>query len=464
MVRKKKSGMVNALIFANAILAVIIGGIIWMLVSKNGAKNAALETTTPSSMQAASSQANDSVSNEDEMKLQALQRQVEIEKQKSLQAQEAERKKAAELAKQLEDEKRRAESEIIAARKQAADERAKLEAQLAAQQQAQEKQALVDKNREEKLSNSQLTALQNQLEQAQTDAETVRAKLREEQELTKLTIAKAQRAAELKLAEERERLDKLEAANQEAKKQAEELAEKLKSTESQAQQVAENQAKADQENKRLIEQLRTQMELQTQAAASSGSENQPDNQQFVSASSDNNAQQLVEAVKSALAQASQDDQDYIQALSGNVKPFIKTESQKNALKKAGTEEVDYFNRVVAGAQSTTGSTVGTTSGANSDTTSAITSEVEQLLKDRIKNKEQKQLEKDIAYIESLNPEAQQRSSESRFITVKSGDTLSNIADRAYGDWRLYRRIFEANPQIISNPNLIFPGQVLRVPF
>lgn len=49
-------------------------------------------------------------------------------------------------------------------------------------------------------------------------------------------------------------------------------------------------------------------------------------------------------------------------------------------------------------------------------------------------------------------------------TVKAGDTLSAIAQQFYGDATLYPRIFEANTNQLTNPNLIFPGQVLRVPF
>lgn len=48
-------------------------------------------------------------------------------------------------------------------------------------------------------------------------------------------------------------------------------------------------------------------------------------------------------------------------------------------------------------------------------------------------------------------------------TVVSGDTLSGIARQFYGDANQWPRIFEANRDQIANPNLIFPGQVLRVP-
>jgi nucleoid-associated protein YgaU len=48
-------------------------------------------------------------------------------------------------------------------------------------------------------------------------------------------------------------------------------------------------------------------------------------------------------------------------------------------------------------------------------------------------------------------------------TVVAGDTLSAIAQQWYGNATLFPRIFEANRDQISDPNLIFPGQVLRIP-
>lgn len=48
-------------------------------------------------------------------------------------------------------------------------------------------------------------------------------------------------------------------------------------------------------------------------------------------------------------------------------------------------------------------------------------------------------------------------------TVVSGDTLSGIAQQWYGDATQWPRLFEANRHQLSNPDLIFPGQVLRIP-
>lgn len=46
--------------------------------------------------------------------------------------------------------------------------------------------------------------------------------------------------------------------------------------------------------------------------------------------------------------------------------------------------------------------------------------------------------------------------------VEPGDTLSAIAETHYGDRALYPRIVRANPSI-SDPDVIFPGQLLRIP-
>jgi nucleoid-associated protein YgaU len=47
--------------------------------------------------------------------------------------------------------------------------------------------------------------------------------------------------------------------------------------------------------------------------------------------------------------------------------------------------------------------------------------------------------------------------------VRPGDTLFGIAEEAYGNGNLFPTVFEANRNQIANPNLIFPGQALRIP-
>ncbi|MGJ8667022.1 MAG: peptidoglycan-binding protein LysM [Patiriisocius sp.] len=50
-----------------------------------------------------------------------------------------------------------------------------------------------------------------------------------------------------------------------------------------------------------------------------------------------------------------------------------------------------------------------------------------------------------------------------FHTVVSGDTLSKIAKKVYGDAMKYPVIFEANKPMLEHPDKIYPGQVLRIP-
>ncbi len=59
-------------------------------------------------------------------------------------------------------------------------------------------------------------------------------------------------------------------------------------------------------------------------------------------------------------------------------------------------------------------------------------------------------------VENPEPEAQ-------FHTVVSGDTLGKIAKKFYGNAMKYPVIFDANKPMLKNPDLIYPGQVLRIP-
>lgn len=57
----------------------------------------------------------------------------------------------------------------------------------------------------------------------------------------------------------------------------------------------------------------------------------------------------------------------------------------------------------------------------------------------------------------------QSGTESRYYTVKSGDTLSAISKAMYGSASDYQRIFEANKPMLTHPDKIYPGQVLVIP-
>jgi nucleoid-associated protein YgaU len=51
----------------------------------------------------------------------------------------------------------------------------------------------------------------------------------------------------------------------------------------------------------------------------------------------------------------------------------------------------------------------------------------------------------------------------RTYTVVSGDSLSKIAKDQYGDAGKWQKIYTANKDTVSNPDLIHPGQVLNIP-
>ena len=65
---------------------------------------------------------------------------------------------------------------------------------------------------------------------------------------------------------------------------------------------------------------------------------------------------------------------------------------------------------------------------------------------------------DVAGVEAPEIEAKVE-----YYVIERGDTLSAIAKRYYGKASLYPEIFEANREVIKDPDLIFPGQKIRIP-
>ena len=63
-----------------------------------------------------------------------------------------------------------------------------------------------------------------------------------------------------------------------------------------------------------------------------------------------------------------------------------------------------------------------------------------------------------------NTNQQQLESEQvEYYLIQSGDTLSKIAKAYYGDSQAYNQIFEANREVIQDPDKIFVGQKIRIP-
>ena len=68
-----------------------------------------------------------------------------------------------------------------------------------------------------------------------------------------------------------------------------------------------------------------------------------------------------------------------------------------------------------------------------------------------------------AATQPTTPDADSDEEKVIFYPVAKGDTLSAIAKRVYGDASKYPVIFEANKPMLSHPDKIYPGQVLRIP-
>ena len=64
--------------------------------------------------------------------------------------------------------------------------------------------------------------------------------------------------------------------------------------------------------------------------------------------------------------------------------------------------------------------------------------------------------KDMMSVDQSAPEA-------TYYTVVAGDNLSKISKANYGDPNKYMKIFEANKPMLTHPDKIYPGQVLRIP-
>jgi len=125
-----------------------------------------------------------------------------------------------------------------------------------------------------------------------------------------------------------------------------------------------------------------------------------------------------------------------------------TANLKSDVKAASSKKVDTFNKVVVSSK-----------GANNDELAKLAQEIDSILK----SEDVKEGTKSVKYVKELSQEAAQRAKELRFIVVKKGDTLSSIAYRAYGRASAYKKIYEANPDIVRNPHRIYVGMRLRVP-
>lgn len=69
----------------------------------------------------------------------------------------------------------------------------------------------------------------------------------------------------------------------------------------------------------------------------------------------------------------------------------------------------------------------------------------------------------VSGVASVETDADEDTADAVFHTVVKGDTLSAIAKKTLGNANRYPEIFEANKPMLTHPDKIYPGQVLRIP-
>lgn len=80
----------------------------------------------------------------------------------------------------------------------------------------------------------------------------------------------------------------------------------------------------------------------------------------------------------------------------------------------------------------------------------------------VSSTEQSAAKADFSDVSGTVTSTEQRVDEQQY-TVQKGDNLSKIAKNLLGDANAWKQIFEANSDVLENPDKIFPGQVLKIP-
>lgn len=153
----------------------------------------------------------------------------------------------------------------------------------------------------------------------------------------------------------------------------------------------------------------------------------------------------------------EDDNDLMDVLSetnvdsvqkSNDIDYTTAEKTNNNEIKSEMQQVDTYNKVTV--QNTLGK----------DELSKLSDEISDVINDADTNSS---TDTASIYTQSIKKEVSTRSNEMRIIVVKKGDTLGKIAQRAYGNVMDYKKIYQANPDILNRPDRIYIGQKLRIP-
>jgi len=166
------------------------------------------------------------------------------------------------------------------------------------------------------------------------------------------------------------------------------------------------------------------------------------------------AQELSKKAKSKQSSSNNSDKALVASLESANTDTLKnqqvntTKLKDTKVNNSSSKKVDTFNKVVIKKQNN-----------KDDEFAQLSSEIDAILQSKEVTKEEKSLK----YGKELKQEIVRREKELRYIVVKKGDTLSSLAKKAYGRASAYTKIYEANPDLIKNPNRIYIGMKLRVP-
>jgi len=137
--------------------------------------------------------------------------------------------------------------------------------------------------------------------------------------------------------------------------------------------------------------------------------------------------------------------DSLSTVSDNVDDITETDNSKKA---SNSDTPNTYNKVVLDDKA----------GKSSDELSKLSDEISSII-----DTEDSASKDNTTYTKEITKEVKTRKKEMRYITVKKGDTLGKIAKKVYGNVMDYKKIYEANPDILRRPDKIFIGQRLRVP-
>ena len=160
--------------------------------------------------------------------------------------------------------------------------------------------------------------------------------------------------------------------------------------------------------------------------------------------------------------SSNDDSDLMSALSGTEIESIDTTEHINLSKaKKVKDNTIKSNQVVAD----TYNKINVQNISGSDELSKLSDQISDEINSNegISSTTVTNNEEDKEYSTDIKKEVVFREKEMRIIIVKKGDTLGKLAKRAYGNVMAYKKIYQANPDVLKRPDRIYIGQRLRIP-